>query len=98
MKEARGRPAIAPRLDQNVDDVAVLVHGPPQILPLPLDGHEEFVQVPRVAQATSPAPQPPRVVEPERLTPVPNRLVGHRDTALGQQVLGIECERNLVGN
>ena len=35
-KELDGRPAVAPRLDEDVDDVAVLVHRPPQILPLPL--------------------------------------------------------------
>ena len=63
--ELDSRPAVAPRIDQNVDDVAVLVHGPPQILPLPLDGQEEFVEVPRVAQATSPAPQSSRVVVPD---------------------------------
>ena len=33
--------------------------------------------------------EPPRVGGAKRLTPVPNRLVGHRDTPLGQQVLGI---------
>jgi hypothetical protein len=81
-----GRPPIAPRLDKDVDDIAVLVHGTPQILLPPLDLHEHFVQIPGVAHA---APQPPRVVEPERQTPVPNSLVGDGDAALGQQVFGI---------
>ena len=63
-----------------------------------LDRHEQFVEVPRVAQTASPPPEPPRVVEAERLTPVPNRLVGHRDTPLGQQVLGIaEAETEVMG-
>ena len=88
-KEARGRPAIAPRLHEDVDDVAVLVHRPPEVLPLSLDGHEQLVQIPRVAHSPASAPQPPRVVEPERLTPLPNRLVGDGDAALGQQVFCI---------
>ena len=50
-KEARSRPAIASRLHEDVDDVAVLVHGAPQILLPPLDLHEHLVQVPGVAQA-----------------------------------------------
>ena len=56
-EEARGRPTIAPRLHQDVDDVAVLVHCPPEILPLPPDGHEELVRIPRVAHPASPPPQ-----------------------------------------
>ena len=45
-EEPCGRPPIAPRLHENVEDVAVLVHGTPQILLLPLDLHEELVQIP----------------------------------------------------
>ena len=51
-KEAIGRTPIAARLDENIDQVAVLVDGAPEILPLTLDLHEDFVQVPRVAEAT----------------------------------------------
>ena len=64
-------------------------HRPPERLPLSLDGHKQRVQIPRVAQSLASAPQPPSRVEPEVLTPPPNRLGGHRDAALGQQVLGI---------
>ena len=88
-EEACGRTPIAAGLHEDVDHVTVLVHGPPEIPPLPLDGHEEFVQVPRVAQTASPAPQPPRVVAPECLTPVPNRLIRHRDTPFGEEIFDI---------
>jgi hypothetical protein len=43
---------ITARLKQDVDHVAVLIDRTPEILPLPLDGHEGFVQVPGVAHAT----------------------------------------------
>ena len=59
-KACRGTP-IAPGLDEDIDHIAVLVDGTPQILPLALDGHEQFVQVPGVAQASSPATERPGV-------------------------------------
>ena len=80
-EEPCGRPPIAPRLHENVEDVAVLVHGTPQILLLPLDLHEELVQIPGVALAAPAAAQPPCVVEPERPAPQPDRL-GRRVTTL----------------
>ena len=52
-EKARGRTPIAPGLDQDVDDVAVLVNGAPEVLPPTLDVHEQFVQVPGIPQASS---------------------------------------------
>ncbi len=49
-EEAFSRTPIAARLEQDVDHVAVLIDRTPEILPLPLDCHEEFVQVPGVAR------------------------------------------------
>ena len=88
-EEPCGRPPIAPRLHENVEDVAVLVHGTPQILLLPLDLHEELVQIPGVALAAPAAAQPPCVVEPERPAPQPDRLIRHGDTPLGKEIFDI---------
>ena len=88
-EEAYGRSPIAPGLHQHVDHIAVFIHGPPQVLQPPVDLHEDLVQIPRVAQATPAAPQPPRVVEPERPTPLSNRLIRHRDTPFGEEILDI---------
>jgi len=49
-KESLCRALITMRLNQDVDHVAVLVHGTPQILLLAVDSHEDLVQVPVVAQ------------------------------------------------
>jgi len=38
-----GRTPIAPRLDQDIDDISVLVNSPPKILPLTLNRHKELV-------------------------------------------------------
>ena len=85
---------------ENVEDVAVLVSRSPQILSLPLDGYEEFVQIPGAAHPVASAPQSPRVVEPEHLKPPTNRFIGHGDASFGEEVLDISrtlsqkrCER-----
>ena len=67
-KESDGCSPIPMRLHEDVQDVTVLVDRAPQILLATLDRDEHLVQIPRVAQATPAAPQPPRVVEPERPT------------------------------
>ena len=67
----------------------ILVDGTPEILLLPLDLHEEFVQVPRVTHAASPPSPRARVLSSERLTPCSNRLVRHGDAPLGQKVFGV---------
>ena len=64
-KKAFGCPAVATRLDEDVDDVAILIDGTPEILPLSLDGDEDLVQVPRVSQATLSALQSTSVFWPE---------------------------------
>jgi hypothetical protein len=78
-KEPLDRTPIATRLHENVDDIAVLIDGPPEILPLTLDRHEELVQMPGVAQATLPAKELPSVLRSELSAPLPNRLVGNDD-------------------
>ena len=45
-----GSPAVATRLDKDIEDVAILIDGTPEIAPLSLDGDEDLVQVPGVAQ------------------------------------------------
>ena len=87
-EEACCHPAIASRLDQDVDDVAILVHGATELLPA-LNRHEELVQIPGVARPAPSAPQRPRVGEAERLTPMPNRFIRHRDTSLGEEIFDI---------
>ncbi len=42
-KEALRRTTVAPRLDEDVDHVDVLIHDTPQILPLTVDRDEDIV-------------------------------------------------------
>ena len=48
-KKAFSRTVIAAALHQNVKHIAVLVHGTPEIVALPLNGDKYFVDVPHVA-------------------------------------------------
>jgi len=80
---------IASWLQENIYHVSVLADGAPEILPLTLDCHEEFVQVPDVAQATLPAPEYTGVFGTELSAPLSNGLVGDYDPALCQQILNI---------
>jgi hypothetical protein len=45
-----------------------LIHGPPEILLATSDAHEQFVQVPRVAQVALPTPQATSVLRTEPRT------------------------------
>ena len=62
---------------QDVDDLAILVDSPPEVQALAADPHEEFVQMPRIADWVRPTPEPSRVGRTERLAPVPDGLVRH---------------------
>ena len=88
-KESFRGALITARLNQDVDHVAVLVDGPPEIPQATLDVHEQFVQVPRVAQAPLPAAEDPGIRRTEPPTPLPNRLVGHGDAPLSEEIFGI---------
>ena len=81
--------AIAPRLDEDIDDISVLVDSPPEILPLALDRHKELVQVPGVAQATFPPLELSSVLRPELPTPLANGFVGDDDPPLGEEILDV---------
>ncbi len=88
-KETGGRPAITPGLDEEVEHVTILVNRPPEIPTPALNLHKQLVEIPGVAQASSPATQPLCVRRTKSATPLPNRFVGHRDPTLREEVFGI---------
>ncbi len=47
-KEAFGRFLVASPVHENINGIAVLGHGPPQIVPVPLDDHQDFVDMPGI--------------------------------------------------
>ena len=74
-KESFCGPLIPMRLDQNVDHVAVLIHGTPQILLFAIDSNEDFIQMPLVAQPSLSSLQFASIDRTELLTLLPDRLI-----------------------
>ena len=74
-KESPSRPSVPARLDENIDQVAVLIYRTPEILALTVDRHEHLVQEPRISESTLSAFQAPRVVRAELPALLPNRFV-----------------------
>ena len=81
LKEPHGGALISTRLNQDVDHVTVLIHGPPEILLLAVDPHEDFVQVPDITEAALAAFQLSSIVRTELLTPMSNGFIGVPNTA-----------------
>jgi hypothetical protein len=55
-KEPRGRLAITPGLDEDVDEVTILVNRSPEIPTSALDVHKQLIEIPGVAQAPTRSP------------------------------------------
>ncbi len=93
----RGAP-IPPRLDQDVEHVAVLVHRAPEILLAAVECDEQFVEMPRVALWTAQPPERAGVVPAECQAPLPDGFVSDRNAPLGQQVLNVPEAESRIGN
>jgi hypothetical protein len=96
-KEPLSGSAIATSLDQDIDHIAILIDGAPQILPPTGDLHEDLVKMPCVAEPRLPPASSGSVFRPELFTPAANGLIGHLDAALGQEILDVsETQRESV--
>ena len=71
---------------EDVDHIPILVNRPPQVLRPALHPHEQLIEIPRLSLA---APQPSRILQPERPAPLADRLVRDVDAALGEEVLDV---------
>jgi len=52
LKESSGCSLVRARLNQDVDHLAILIDRSPEVVLLAVDSHEEFVQMPGIAQTT----------------------------------------------
>ena len=89
VKESLGCTLIAARLQQNIDDVAVLIHGTQKILLLAVDPDEEFVQMPAITEATLFLLKTSGVVGSEFSAPSPDGFLRNNDSAFGQKIFNI---------
>jgi hypothetical protein len=84
-KEAHGRLLVPPTLDQDINRVAVLINGPPQILLFPLNRDEHFVEIPGISQATLSFLQFSSIRGSKLLTPLANGFIGDGEATLGEE-------------
>ncbi len=88
-KEAFSGFLVAAACDQDVENIAVLVHCSPEIMTLTADRDEHFVHVPDVAEPTLPSPQSARVLGSKLPTPGSDGFVGYLDAPLSKKVLDV---------
>jgi hypothetical protein len=88
-KEPRGGVAIPAGLGQDVDDLGVLVDGPPKVLTLATNRHGEFVEMPRVADRSGPMSKPPGAREAEGLAPGADGFVRDGDATVREEVFDV---------
>src|ERR1700732_4185211 len=84
-----GRRPVSTALDQDLEDLALVVDGTPQIHALARDPDDHFVEMPAIARSRTAPPQTPRDRPPEFAHPPPRELVGDVEPTLGKQLLDI---------
>src|SRR5882762_9580227 len=86
-EQALGGLLVAPALDENIENEAVLVDGTPEPMLFPGEADDDLIEVPFVATARRAPADPVGEFPAEFEAPLPDRLVRHRDAAGGQHLL-----------
>jgi hypothetical protein len=60
-EEFLGRVLVPPTLNEDIQHVPVLIHGPPEIVPLPIAGEEHLIKVPFVTWSRPDSPRLPTI-------------------------------------
>src|SRR5215475_4687291 len=76
-------------LHQDIEHIALLIHGPPQIMLCPVDCQKHLVQVPFIAWSGTTTSQLIRIVLPEGATPLPDGFIRHNNAAGEQEFFDI---------
>ena len=88
-EELLGRVLVPPALYKNIEDIALLVHRPPQIVAGASDREEHLVQVPLVAGFGASMPESIGIPLTELAAPFADGFVGHHDPTGEQQLFDI---------
>ena len=81
-KEAGGGFPISSCLDEDIQDLAILIHGSIQIAQLSIDAYENFIDKPSIAAGTGSFAQAVGIDRAESNTSSPDGLVRHPDSSL----------------
>jgi len=81
-EESPRRTRVPTGLREDVDDIAILVNGSPQVLSLTIDRDEHLVEIPGVAETTLTTFQSTCVLGSELDRPLSDRFIRHVHAAL----------------
>jgi hypothetical protein len=76
-------------MNSNIQDVAVLIDRPPQIVTFAVDGEEDLIQMPLIARPGPSAPQLIGVGLPEFPAPIAHSFVRQQNAAFCQELFDI---------
>jgi hypothetical protein len=82
-------PLIPLPLHENIQDIAVLIHGPPQVGPFATDAQKDLVQVPLITGSRAPPTELMGMGLPECPAPIPHRFIGQDHPALGHELFDV---------
>ena len=88
-EEPLRRLLVPPALHEDIEDITVLVDGPPQIVALAMDGQKDLIQVPLVSRSGTPTAQLIGIGLPELSAPIAHRFIGQDDATCGHQLFDI---------
>jgi len=88
-KELLGGSLVPTALDQDIQDVALLIDRPPQIVTFALDRQKYFIHLPLVTRPGAAAPELIGIVLSELAAPLANGFIGHAHAAFQQQLFNI---------
>src|SRR5438045_9465556 len=86
-EQAFGGLLVAPALDENIENEAVLVDGTPEPMLVPGDADDDLIEVPLVATARRALTNAVGEFPAEFTAPLPDRLMRHRNASGGQHLL-----------
>jgi hypothetical protein len=80
---------VPPALHQDIEDMTILIDGPPEIVPLTTNGEKDFIQIPLITWLRAPVTELIGIRLPEFPAPLPDRFVRDDDAAGKQQLFNI---------
>src|ERR1700674_988864 len=97
-KELLRRLLIPPRLHQNIEHLAVLVDGAPQVLQLAVDAKKNFIEMPPVAESAAAGTNPLGVHSAKLQAPLAHALIADCDATLRHHFFDVsvaECKSKI---
>jgi len=74
-KKPLGGCFVAATLYQNIEDMAILIHRPPEVVPLPMNREKDLIEMPFVPQPGTMAPELIGILLAELQAPLSDRLI-----------------------